>query len=80
MSQLTLNQLKTGEKAEVIGFDGGYGLISRLNALGIVKGKEITKISNSFLKGPVTVQVGQSKIAIGYGMANKIIVKLVDEK
>jgi Fe2+ transport system protein FeoA len=27
------------------------------------------------LKGPVTVQINRSLVAIGYGMANKIIVE-----
>ncbi|NPV43807.1 hypothetical protein H0A61_01671 [Koleobacter methoxysyntrophicus] len=78
MRQLTLIQLKRGKKARIAGFNGGQGFISKLNSLGIIKGKEIIKISDSFIGGPVTVQVNNNKIAIGSGMASRIIVE-VDE-
>ncbi|MFW6282172.1 MAG: FeoA family protein [bacterium] len=76
MARLTLNQLNKGENGEVINFNGGQGLVNKLNALGVRIGKEITKISNSFIGGPVTVQIDNAKIAIGYGMATKIIVEV----
>lgn len=80
MKHLTLNQLNKGRKAVVVELNGGYGLTNRLNGLGIMKKKEVIKISNSFMKGPVTVKIGQSKIAIGHGMAEKIFVKMVDNR
>jgi Fe2+ transport system protein FeoA len=46
-----------------------------LEALGIRNGKKIKKLSSMFMRGPVTVQVGQTRISIGYGMASKIIVE-----
>ncbi|HLV10386.1 MAG TPA: FeoA family protein [Halanaerobiales bacterium] len=80
MQHFSLNQLRIGEKGEIIELMGGYGVKKRLNALGIREGKEVTKISSSFLKGPVTIQAGQSRIAIGYGMAEKILIKKVDKQ
>lgn len=76
---MTLNQLNKGEMAKVVDFKGGYGFIEKLNALGITKGKKITKISGSFLGGPVTVTVGQAKLAVGNGMAEKIIVERIND-
>lgn len=75
MDRITLNQLEQGQSGKVISLSGGIGLADKLNALGIRVGKEITKVSNSFIGGPVTVQVGNSKVAIGYRMAAKIIVQ-----
>ncbi|GAG67641.1 unnamed protein product [marine sediment metagenome] len=51
-------------------------MVNRLNALGIMPGKRITKISTMFMRGPVTIEVDRVQVAIGFGMANRIIVKL----
>ena len=73
--QVTLNQMLAGQSGKVVQIQSGHGLINRLSALGIRPGKKITKISSMFMRGPVTVQIGTAQIAIGYGMANKIIVE-----
>jgi ferrous iron transport protein A len=51
-------------------------MVDRLNALGIIPGKRITKISSMFARGPVAIEVDRGQVAIGYGMANKIIIQL----
>ena len=71
---LTLNQLKAGETGKVIELRGGSGFVHRLEGLGIRLGIEVIKVSSMFLHGPVTIRVGQSQVAIGFGMASKIIV------
>jgi len=65
-----------GQSGVVANIEGGHGLVNRLNALGIRPGKRITKVSSMLMRGPVTIQVGNTQVAIGFGMANKIIVKL----
>jgi ferrous iron transport protein A len=50
------------------------GLMRRLEAMGIRPGVIITKISDHFLHGPVIIEVGRTQLAIGYGMAAKILV------
>lgn len=54
---------------------GGRGVVSRLAALGIRPGKRITKVSAMVMRGPVTVEVDRTQVAIGYGMASKIAVQ-----
>ncbi len=78
MKYLTLNQMKKGIKARIIKFEGGYGLEKKLDALGVRKDKVITKISNSFIGGPVTIEIGNNTIAIGQGMATKIVVEVIE--
>lgn len=68
--------MQSGQTGKVAQVQGGYGLISRLNALGIRPNKRITKVSSMFMRGPVTIQLDNTHIAIGFGMANKIIVEL----
>ena len=74
--QIALSQMKAGQSGIVVQIQGGHGLINRLSALGIRPGKRITKGGSMFMRGPVTVQLGSAQVAIGFGMANKIIVEL----
>ena len=71
-----LSDLKPGQSGIVVEIQGGHGLINRLSSLGIRPGQKITKVSSMLMRGPVTIQVGNAQVAIGFGMANKIIVKL----
>ncbi len=54
---------------------GGKNSNLRLNELGLVKGK-IVKIVNKRQMGPILLQVDNSRLAIGQGIALKIIVKI----
>lgn len=74
--EVSLSSLKVGQSGIVTRIQGGQGIINRLSALGIRSGRKVTKISSMFMRGPVTVQVGNSQIAIGFGMANKVMIEL----
>jgi len=74
--QLNLNQLNAGQSGMVVQIIGGKGMVHRLEAMGIQPGRKVTKISSMFFRGPVTLQVGRTQVAIGFGMANKVIVEL----
>ena len=74
--QVILARMQNGQSGLVVHIQGGHGLVNRLNALGIRLGGRITKISSVFMRGPVTVKVNRAKVAIGFGMANRIIVEL----
>ena len=74
--QITLRQMQAGQSGIVAQIQGGHGLINRLSALGIRPGKKITKVGSMFMRGPVTVQLDSTQVAIGFGMANKVIVKV----
>jgi len=75
-SQISLTRMKTGQSGIVVQIQGGPGLVNRLNALGIRMGKKITKVSSMLLRGPVTIRVDRAQIAVGFGMAHKIMVKI----
>lgn len=78
--ETTVRQMHAGQSGTVVEILGGHGLVNRLNSLGIRPGKRITKVSSMFLRGPVTIEVGQSLVAIGFGMAGKILVDIEEEK
>jgi ferrous iron transport protein A len=73
---ISLTQMQPGQGGTVVRIQGGFGLIDRLNALGIMPGKRITKISSMIARGPITIEVDRAQVAIGFGMANRIIVEL----
>ena len=76
MDKTDLTQLNQGQTAVIINIRGGYGLSRRLETMGIKPGVMITKVSSQLMRGPITLRVGNSQIAIGFGMAKKIIVNI----
>jgi len=74
--QTTLAGMQIGQSGVVVQIQGGHGLVNRLNSLGIRPGKRITKVSSMIMRGPVTIEVDRAQVAIGFGMANRIIVEL----
>ena len=72
---IALTRMQTGQSGRIYEIRGGFRMVDRLNALGIIPGKRITKISSMFARGPVAIEVDRGQVAIGYGMANKIIVQ-----
>jgi Fe2+ transport system protein FeoA len=88
--QITVCQMRPGQSGIIVQILEGYGhqrgrghgchgLAGRLHSLGVRPGKRITKVSGMFMRGPVTLQVGQAQLAIGYGMAGKILVEVDGE-
>ena len=75
MELLNLAQMEIGETGKIIEVRGGLGLTRRLDALGVRPGKKVTKTSSTFFRGPVTLRIDNTQVAVGFGMARKIIVQ-----
>jgi ferrous iron transport protein A len=73
---IPLSRMEAGQSGVVVQIQGGQGMINRLGALGIRPGRRVTKVSSMFMRGPVTIQVGNARVAIGFGMAKRIMVDL----
>jgi ferrous iron transport protein A len=71
-----LTHLSPGKSGIVVEIHGGHGAAHRLEALGLRVGARITKISAQPMHGPITVKVGQTSLAIGYGLAHKVMVEV----
>ncbi len=72
---MSVTQLAAGQSGKVLAVTGGHGMVSRLAALGIRPGKRIVKVSSAFMRGPVVIQVDRARVAIGFGMASRILVE-----
>jgi Fe2+ transport system protein FeoA len=75
MKKISLVQIKADEKAKILEILGGTNLESKLLSMGVYKGKQVTKLSHIGLRGPVVIKSGRSILALGHGVAEKIIVE-----
>ncbi len=73
---IDLTQMQPGESGIIAEIQGGRGFMSRIQNMGIRPGKKITKISSHFWRGPQTVEIDNLQVAIGFGMARRIFVKI----
>ena len=71
-----LTQMQPDEVGAIVDIDGGCGLAGKVQSLGIRNGKKITKVSSHFFRGPQTIKIGNSQVAIGFGMAKRIFVEV----
>lgn len=71
---MTLSRIDPGEEVTLIDIEGGRGVRSKLYSMGLVPGITL-KILNRNGSGPVMIAVKDSRLAIGRGMAEKIIVE-----
>jgi Fe2+ transport system protein FeoA len=73
---LPLTMIANGEAVEVVKIRGGRKANQRLASMGIRVGDQIEVIQNTF-SGPITIRSRDSRLALGHGMAHKIIVKQI---
>jgi len=72
----SLAELKENESGVIVSVAGGFGLQRRLATLGIRTGKKIRMLTAQPFRGPVVVEVDRAHIAIGRGMARKVLVEV----
>lgn len=73
---ISLIEMKRGEAGIVTEIQGGMGATQRIRSMGIRIGKKIKKGEAHFWRGPQTVLVDNFRIAVGFGMASKIMVEV----
>jgi len=73
---INLTQMQPGETGIVKEIHGGQGFIRKLQSMGVRPEKKITKVSSHFWRGPQTVEVDNMQIAVGFGMARRILVEV----
>ena len=69
-----LTQARTNVNLIFTSLEGGRGAIQRLTDMGLIPGERLRVLHNSGY-GPVTVLMKGAKVALGHGLAAKIIVK-----
>lgn len=72
---MPLSMMAEGSRAIVTAIQGGHGLNRRLAEMGVFVNSEIALIRTG--GGPVVVEVRGSRLAIGRGMAQRVMVRPV---
>ncbi|AKG54192.1 hypothetical protein DGWBC_1560 [Dehalogenimonas sp. WBC-2] len=63
-----------GQVMEISTIIGGHGLCQKLTSMGIIPGSCI-KVNEGHRSGPLIIDIKGSRIALGCGVAQKIMVK-----
>jgi Fe2+ transport system protein FeoA len=83
MMEIPLAMLPVGAKGKITRIRGGRGLVRRLSDMGFTRDVEVTVVCshsshNPGHGGPLVVEVKDSRIVFGRGIAVKIMVQEVD--
>ncbi len=77
---MTLDELKSGQKARITSISDGLGASRHLEALGMHPGDCVRMIRAAAFRGPVFLEASGVKLAIGRGMARKVVVDALSEE
>lgn len=78
-NEYTLDRVQMNCAVIVRKIDGGLGIRKRLNTIGIHRGDIITVKRSGIMRGPILVKVHGMEVAIGRGMAAKIIISDINQ-
>jgi len=71
--EISLSRLASGESGIVKSYTGGRGMLGRCLSMGFTPGSLVKMVEN-FGSGPVLVKVHDTEVALGRGIAEKIVV------
>ncbi len=71
---MPLSMVSPGELVQVAAVRAGWGLQRRLADMGLTPGVQV-RVVNSQRPGPVVIEIRGSRLALGQGVAHKIMVK-----
>lgn len=71
---MSLSMVQSGELVQVVAVRAGWGLQRRLADMGLTPGVRV-KVINSQGRGPVILDLRGSRLALGHGVAHKIMVR-----
>lgn len=73
---ISVVDMNAGETGKVVGLQGGHGMMGNLENLGIRIGCQIRKVSQQLMSGPIVISHRNTQVAIGRGMAQRIMVEV----
>ena len=75
---VNLANVTPGSKVRVIEIRGGLGIRQRLSCLGIHPGDLMIVQASGIMRVPVLVNIHDNKVALGRGVASKIMVEVIN--
>ena len=74
---MPLAMVSPGEKATVVDIRAGRGLARRLTDMGLTPGTTL-RVINSQSVGPILIDLRGSRLVLGFGVAQKIMVERIN--
>ncbi len=74
MKYKDLTQIGQGKDVKIVDIKDGHRFREKVDSMGLRIGVRVRKVSGQLLNGPITIKIGNTKVAIGHGMAKKIMV------
>lgn len=73
----TLDQMRPGQKAQIVRIDGVDGIASRLREMGFVPGESVQYLRRAPLGDPLKCSIHGCRIAVRSGEARRVFVEPV---
>ncbi len=71
----SLLEMTPGMRGTVVALKGGHGFQTQVRARGLLEGK-VVEVVTRLPRGPIVVRVGETEIALGRGMAMRVLVEV----
>ena len=78
MEAIPLTMVPYAKKARIVLIKGGHGFQRKMRVMGLREGKIVKVVTKQPLHGPMTIEINGSQVTIGMGMAQRIIVEVVE--
>jgi len=75
---MKLINIEDNKLVEIVSFEGGKGISSKLRQLGLMPGDQIRITKKAPFQGPLLVESNGRLIALGRGVAAKVEVRLCE--
>lgn len=74
---MTLSKAPTASFVKIVRITGGSSFKSKMISMGLMPGTEVEILNCDGCVGPMAIRVNQTRVVIGRGMADKIVVEPV---
>ena len=75
---MKLIEIEDNKLVEIVRFEGGKGISSKLRQLGLMPGDQVRITKRAPFQGPLLVEANGRSIALGRGVAAKVEVRLCE--
>ena len=72
----TLDQMRPGQKAQIVRIDGADGIASRLREMGFVPGVSLMYLRRAPLGDPLKCSIHGCRVAVRSGEARRVFVQM----
>jgi ferrous iron transport protein A len=73
-----LTTLQKGDSAKILKLDGGRQFLTKLRSMGVRETKILKIVALHPFGGPVVIEIDGRDVTIGRGIAERILVKVLD--